>query len=315
MKPIRVTAIEAASAVDVATCIEAVAELVPVSSKAACPHEPPAPPQLPPATAPSPAKKPPPPDDITPGPVQLRLACGRAVGYNAPSSIFAVESESFSGRVYYVLRGLPDEPLAYLAARKGVRMAAIVQGRFTTTGLTMADCCTGFEFAQPLAYVPARFVVRALLKAAHLIAPALTENILGPRPYILNPLFETVQRLHVAAPGGEPPIDSILEEETHLLGGPFALAAPMPSAKRKAFFSSARNGARHPIDPGLVYTMEFSEDKVDATTFELLLIGMRFKLRTYLGDQPLPYPMGKLGFTPHEGEYLWNVRVHHQQST
>ena len=171
MRTTVLTQIEPATASDADSCIKAVAVLL---SRA--------PSQLPTAEKLPVAKNPPAVESITPGPIQLRLFGDRAVGYNAPSSIFDVESDSFSGRIYYLLRNLPYEPPEYFAARKHVRMAAIVQGRFKTPGLTMGDCCTGFEFSQKLAYVPARFVVRAALKAAHVIAPALTENLLGQRP-------------------------------------------------------------------------------------------------------------------------------------
>ena len=248
------------------------------------------------------------------GPILLELAsgakAGTAVGCNAPASVFPVETDAFVGRIYMRFRGLPDEPSDYFSDRKSVRMSGVVQGRFKREGLTIADCVTGYEFEQPFAYVPARFIVRGALKVAHALAPTLTEDVLGKRPYLLNPMFQTIQVLHVAKPGEEPPITAILQESTALLGGVFAERA-VAAGERKKYFASLSHGAKHAIDPSHVYTMEFSEDKIDPTTFELLLIGMRFKLSTYLGLQPLAYPMGKLGFTPFSDDYLFNVHVRH----
>ena len=102
--------------------------------------------------------------------IELRVACGttsgRAARFNTPDSIFDIETDRFVGRIFYCFRGLADVPSAFLEARKGVRMSATVQGRFKKTGMLMSDCYTGYEFEKKFAYLPSRFVLGAVLKAA-----------------------------------------------------------------------------------------------------------------------------------------------------
>ena len=94
----------------------------------------------------------------------------------------------------------------------------------------------------------------------------------------LAELFQTIQLLHVAHPGEEPPLTAYpLREQTALLGGIFA-QKPFDRLQRKNYFASTRNGEKHILQPGLVYTMEFYEDKMDFSTFEFAVIGMRFGL-------------------------------------
>ena len=279
-------------------------------------------------TVSAPVSSPSAPCAVSGGPVQLRIASeegGRLVGYNHPSSMFDVKTEYFTGRIYYRLKGLEFEPSAYFASRS-CRMSAVVQGRFTRDDLTMGDCLTGYEFGQPLRNLPSKMLMRGLLRVAHALAPTLSEDLLGAHPFIYNPLFQTVQVLDVAADAASAPditAHNLPEERTALLGGVFAAGAAegatkgrVSAAERKRYFQSRVRGASHPIDPTHVYTMEFSEDKIEPSTFELLILGMRLKLSRFLGDQPLPYPMGKLGGAKFGGDasdcYLFNVHVHHQ---
>jgi hypothetical protein len=247
-------------------------------------------------------------------PIALRVASGHTrgakVGYNTPSSSFAVETDRFAGRMYFRFRGLSNEPTdGYFASRPGVRIGVVVQGQFKQP-IVMSDCSTGYEFEKPFAFVPARFLVRSILRAVRLLAPTLVENVLGARPYVLNPLFQTVQLLHVAHPGSEPPIHNLVCESTSLLGGVFAERA-VEATERKRYFASSKHGSLHMLDPALVYTLEFSEDKIDPTDFSFVILGMRFGIAKYLGRQPLPYPMAKLGHIPHEDTYFFNVHVWH----
>lgn len=233
------------------------------------------------------------------------------VGCNSEASVFSVETDAFVGRIHMRLRGLPDEPTEYFEQRGAVRLSGVVQGRFKRQDLTCADCVTGYEFDRPFVHVPARMLVRAGLRIVQSFAPTMSHDVLGPRPFVLNPMFQTIQVLHVARPGDEPPLTGVLEENTTLLGGVFADRA-VPPAERKRYFECASRGAQHAIDASHVYTMEFHEDKIDPKTFELLLMGRRFQLSRYLGDQPLSYPMGKLGRTTHGGEYLFRVFLHRE---
>ena len=66
--------------------------------------------------------------------------------------------------------------------------------------------------------------------------------------------------------GEEPKITAHrLAESTALLGGVFA-TRDVDRLGRKKYFASAKNGARHTLQPEYVYTMEFYEDKVQPGT-------------------------------------------------
>ena len=213
-------------------------------------------------------------------PAMLRVACGaqsgRQVGFNYPETAFPIETDHFSGRMYFRLRYLEGEPTEYFRGRTR-KLSCVVQGRFKHA-LPMSECFTGYEFERPMDNVPAHWLISTILRAVKKLAPTVMIDVLGPRPYILNPLFQTIQLLHVAHPGEEPPLTAYpLREQTALLGGIFA-QKPFDRLQRKNYFASTRNGEKHILQPGLVYTMEFYEDKMDFSTFEFAVIGMRFGL-------------------------------------
>jgi len=244
----------------------------------------------------------------------LRVASGANAGdhqaFNTPESAFLIDTPSFCGQMYFRLRGVEEDAASreYFSGKKRM-LSAVVQGRVKQP-IAMGDCFTGYEFERPFANLPTR-LMGAALAVIRRLAPTLIEDILGARPYILNPLFQTIQILHVAPPGDEPPLTSpSLAECTHLLGGVFADKS-VSRLERKKYFASPSNGAAHTLQPGLVYTMEFYEDKLDPASFELALLGMRFGLSSYLAGQPLQI-MGKLGSTPHTSNYLFNIELWHE---
>jgi len=243
----------------------------------------------------------------------LRVACGvqsgRQVGFNYPETAFPIETDHFSGRMYFRLRYLEGEPTEYFRGRTR-KLSCVVQGRFKHA-LPMSECFTGYEFERPMDNVPAHWLISTILRAVKKLAPTVMIDVLGPKPYILNPLFQTIQLLHVAHPGEEPPLTAYpLREQTALLGGVFA-QKPFDRLQRKNYFASTRNGEKHTLQPGLVYTMEFYEDKMDFSTFEFAVIGMRFGLARFLAGQPLQI-MGKVGNVPHSTDYIFNVELWHE---
>ena len=250
-------------------------------------------------------------------PFMLRVNCGERVGemelFNEPTSVFPVETEYFVGKVYFRLRGLPGEPTSYFNG-KNRWTSTVVQGRVKKP-IPMSECATGYEFGAPFTHVPSRLLIRAALSFVRSIAPTMSVDLLGERPNFLNPLFQTIQRLHVALPGSEPPITEVFEEKTSLLGGVFANKT-VGWKERKKFFASRSHGAKFVLDPAHVYTMEFYEDKLIPATFELAILGMKFPLSRYLGGgSPRPQPLqilGKVGFEPHNGQYLFNVEMWHE---
>ena len=276
--------------------------------------------------SPSKLPRPPLPDEWPSRPMLLRVASGTEatppgafVGFNDPASVFALESDYFSGRCYVRLRGLPAEPSAYFTGKRR-SMSTVVQGRVKQP-LPMRELSTGFEFNHPLLHLPGKTIIRLCTSIVRTIAPAVTIDLLSNSPCILNPLFDAVQRLHVALPGDEPEITTPFEEETELLGGVFA-ERPVAWKERKKLFTSrssendvATYGRPYMLDPAHVITMEFYEDKLIPAAFELLIGPMRFSLARLLGGgTPVPQPlmtMAQVGFEPHSRCYLFNVELWH----
>lgn len=245
-------------------------------------------------------------------PVMLRVGCGsrrgQQVEFNLPSTVFPIDSEFFSGRMFFRLRGCANEPRDYFSGKQR-RLSAVIQGRFKRA-VNMGSCFTGYEFAAPLDNLPPSWILRAGMGFIRTLAPTVTADVLGTKPYFLNPLCQTLQVLHAAEPGHEPDITDKLEETNHLLGGIFAHRR-MDRIARKNYFAREENGRLHRFEEHLVYTMEYYEDKLDPSNFDLMMLGLRFNLHRYLAGQPLQI-MAKLGSTPHDGAYLFNVEMWHE---
>ena len=79
-----------------------------------------------------------------------------------------------------------------------------------------------------------------------ILEKTLKENILGDKPYLLNPMFQTVQLLDISKPGSEPALGAPISENTQVLGGVFAKG--MGAEKRKKYFEKLSNGAQHALD-------------------------------------------------------------------
>lgn len=155
----------------------------------------------------------------------LRLRYCWQVSFNDATSVFPLETEHFSGKCYFRLRGLRGEPTGYFAGKKRW-LSMVVQGRVKRP-LQMTNCSNGFEFDHSLVHLPGRKMIKMCLSVVRVVAPGVTIDLLGERPTILNPLFDAVQRLNVSLPGSEPDIvgcGGTLEvvEDTTLLGGVFA---------------------------------------------------------------------------------------------
>jgi len=253
--------------------------------------------------------------------VMLRIGDGHSSGsgdqveYNGSSS-FPIETDFFSGMCHVRLRGLPGEPEEYFAGKKR-QQSTVVQGRVKRP-LQMSECSTGFEWHAPLRHMPRPLFLKPILKFFRTIAPAITIDVLSDRPLVLNPLFNAVQRLHVALPGEQPEITSPFEEETTLLGGAFA-TKPLGWKDRKRMFAS-RASLPYTLDPAHVVTMELYEDKLIPTTFELVVGPIRVSLLPVLGaGTALPQPLmtiGKLGYEPMScgaigQQYLFNIELWH----
>ena len=143
-------------------------------------------------------------------PVMLRVACGDRAGdqegFNHPASAFAIETNQFAGKMYFRFRNCADEPKEYFSG-KNRQLSCVVQGQFKQP-IAMSECYTGYEFEKPFQNLPAKWLISGALRFVRKLAPTLVEDVLGSRPYMLNPLFQTIQLLDVSPPGEEPQITS-----------------------------------------------------------------------------------------------------------
>jgi len=260
----------------------------------------------------------PPLDEWRTRPMMLRLASGSSsgeqIGFNTADSVFEIETEHFVGKGYIRLRGLPDEPSAYFAGKKRY-MSTTVQGRVKTP-ITMVDCSTGFEFAMPLLHLPIRRILQTCIYFFKAIAPAVNIDLFGPTPSCINPLFNAVQRLHVAKPGDEPDITAATTEQTTLLGGIFADRKIAWTERKRIFASPSAAMQQYVLDPALVYTFELYEDKLIPATWELVVASWTFPLVRIFGagtEHPQPIQtMAKIGHEPLVDTYLFNVEMWHE---
>ena len=105
-----------------------------------------------------------PPESWRTRPLMLRMACGaeagKQVGYNSPESAFPIETDTFSGRMYFRFKGMAHEPTEYFAG-KNRQLSAVVQGRVKRP-IPMHDTFTGYEFDRPFQNVPVRLPLSPL---------------------------------------------------------------------------------------------------------------------------------------------------------
>ena len=105
-----------------------------------------------------------PPESWRTRPLMLRMACGaeagKQVGYNSPESAFPIETDTFSGRMYFRFKGMAHEPTEYFAG-KNRQLSAVVQGRVKRP-IPMHDTFTGYEFDRPFQNVPVRAPLSSL---------------------------------------------------------------------------------------------------------------------------------------------------------
>lgn len=72
------------------------------------------------------------------------------------------------------------------------RFQAVVKGKFKKR-IRMSECVTGQIFERPAGELPARLVVRAIIKLVSTLAPQLEATLDGTQPRFLTPLVATAQ--------------------------------------------------------------------------------------------------------------------------
>jgi hypothetical protein len=183
---------------------------------------------------------------------------------------FPIETDLFVGQAMLRLRSTPGTDAYFFG--KARQTSFVVSGRFKRP-LRFAQLYTGQEFAQPLRISSStRLVVRAVLKAIRMLAPLLRVRLSDAGSYLLSPLVQTAQVMHV----GTAPValhrGLVVSEDTSLVGGALSgggagagAGAGVTAAERRRFFSVRSNLVGLSFDPGLVYTPRGCVAKVGCT--------------------------------------------------
>ena len=168
------------------------------------------------------------------------------------------ETDLFAGRVRLIFK-TPDhsDEVAALLAGKKRQLWLCVQGTLKRA-VSLDDLEYGSFYTRALRLPAPAVLGPAVRFLAARLGGALQLRISGDAPRVAGPLAAAVQMLNVS-PAGAPPPDLIgAQEDTRLLfapGDPLRdAAAPLPAARRRAFFRSAANRAGRAFEPGTVIT-------------------------------------------------------------
>jgi hypothetical protein len=232
------------------------------------------------------------------------------------------ETSAFVGKCVLRFRGLPPpstgpqrddaaERLEAYFGRRKRRFQVVVQGRFKRE--YRADrLITGHEFFKPVVNLPAKYVVKTVLKLLRAMNPSINFNLFGARPHAYVSLGASAQTLRVDVPGQEPDISTAqtFEEHTDLFGGAFEKKRIAPKKRRK-LFASAKSAALYFFRPGPVYTFDFYQHVFDPKDYALIfgVDALRVELARHLSHQPAQIMARALD----TGDYLWCFALWHER--
>mmetsp|Transcript_24888 Transcript_24888/g.25254 ORF Transcript_24888/g.25254 Transcript_24888/m.25254 type:complete len:383 (+) Transcript_24888:195-1343(+) len=133
----------------------------------------------------------------------LPINNGREIKYE--TLVVDFESNHFIGTLLLRIKQVPqlesDETAGkkntrdYFANRKR-RFQAVVKGCFRTP-LSMSRCITGQLFDRSAGPLPARWIVKSIIKFISILAPQLNASLDGNKPRFLTPLVATAQTVVV----------------------------------------------------------------------------------------------------------------------
>lgn len=232
------------------------------------------------------------------------------------------ETSAFVGKCVLRFRGLPPpssgpqrddarERLEAYFGRRKRRFQVVVQGRFKRE--YRADrLITGHEFFKPVVNLPAKYVVKTVLKLLRAMNPSINFNLFGARAHAYVSLGASAQTLRVDVPGQEPDITTAqtFEENTDLFGGAFEKKHIAPKKRRK-LFASVKSAARYFFRPGPVYTFDFYQHVFDPKDYALVfgVDTLRVELARHLSHQPAQIMARALD----TGDYLWCFALWHEK--
>jgi len=217
---------------------------------------------------------------------------------------FPFETNLFVGTAMFRMQGLP-EASEYFDGRSRLS-SVVISGKFKEE-LAFADVQTGQEFCKPVKR-PSQFVLKPVVKFFRLLAPLL-QIYVGDQTYMLSPLAQTVQIMHVS----DEPLDLTPNMEVKENFGAVELGESMSRAERKKFFSKQSNLEKFSFRTDRVYTFDFFNNKLDMENFQLRAIGQSFEVQPYLRGQPLRVLSRVFKDGDPENKYLWNFELWHEK--
>ena len=263
---------------------------------------------------------------------------------NDITTVYTIDNDYFSGRMIILIKNISNNTTNttqtkvlkhFFQGRKRVT-ANYVQGHFKKN-FKFFEILTGQTFSQPLANLPASFLIKTGLAFLKGIAPGLRTDVLGDSPYLLTPLIAAAQTVHVAKSMEEAPsLRSIVNgtmndqeiENTTLLGGSMFREMNMNSSKRRKHFKNMNDNPpfhsasttnntpmmnttndTNTFDKNLVYTFGFWQDLFDPADYCAHLPFGSFDLSRYMNRQPMCIKT-QIGI---DGPLLWNVKLWHKK--
>ncbi|GBG28823.1 Hypothetical Protein FCC1311_050442 [Hondaea fermentalgiana] len=188
---------------------------------------------------------------------------------------FPFETDLFAGSAMFRMRGLSTAS-DYFEGR--ARLSSIVVTGTFKQEVSFQDAMTGQEFCKPVKS-PSSLLVKPLLSFFRLLAPLLQIHV-GNQTYMLSPLAQTAQAIHVS----DSPLDLQPDLDVEENFGEVEMDTPMDRAQRKKFFAKRSNLSDFSFRTDKCYTFDFYNDKLDMETFQLRALGQNFEIQPYLRD-------------------------------
>lgn len=275
---------------------------------------------------PSPPSPPPPASEWTQHPIHMTspsyarcaVVSGR-LSYNGEEP-FEFETPLFKGKCVCRFRDCDPPPDASERVKRRIQeyfkgkkrtFQYVVQGRFKVP-LRADDCFTGHEFHKRLVGIPAKFLIKSMLKVIRTVNASVNVKLFARRPRVWSSLCGSAQTMSVDAPGDEPDIASFeLPENTSRLGGPFAQRA-VTSKLRRHMLSNPKIASKHVLTPEFVYTFDFYQHffRPDAYAVDVAAFfgrTLRLDVAAHTDGQPAQI-MAK---SKSRGEYLFCFALWH----
>ena len=223
---------------------------------------------------------------------------------------FKFSSDLFEGTCLFRIKGCksdnPEGDREYFDGRKRIYQS-VVQGRFKEE-VSVADVCTGHEFARPLKNLPHPFILKTATSFISKIALGCNIEIHTSQPFMEATLLGTSQVVRGDEPGNEPNITcNEIEEDCSVFGGDFS-NGNVSSSRRKRIFSNPAKCKQYTFDTDTVYTFEFYQNLFDVKSYSLDLGFIKLGAINVLSGQPIQW----LGKT-RDGRYLWSFQLWHSK--